>query len=275
MPIPADELDELLTLMHVRQDLRAILSAAVPEQLTPLPPLPEDDRTLHACEELIAAFGRGETLAHLPDGALKVPRWIFVEHAVRRYGFLAHGSANPDITVFEPHAAQDNLVGGEQPRVYAASSGVLAGFYAIVDRARLDELPVIPALINLYVPPQDGGIDRFLFALDWRALPYAPWRRGTLYLLPRETFTADHGGEQWYSAEPVVPRIALSFGPEDWPLLDQVRGADVLSFLRRGVTSLRGWPWWPDPSIYPATLAQGKANIEGRGSGERYGRLLD
>lgn len=252
MPIPPEELDELIALMRVRHDLRTILSAVVPEQLTPLPLLPDDEWTHHACAQLIADCGSGPAPVRIPDAAFTMPKWMFVEHAVRRHGFLVHGSANPDIAVFEPRVAHDNLVGGDQPRVYAASSGVLAGFYAVIDRPRLDELPVVPALINLYVPPRDDGVvDSFLFALDWRALPWAPWRRGTVYLLPRESFTADHHDEQWYSPTPVVPRLAVAVGPENWPLLDQVRGLDVLAFLRRCNSSLAGCPWWPDPMIYP------------------------
>lgn len=256
MPIPADELDELLALMNVRHSLADLLGAAVAEQLTPLPPVPDDAVTRRACDELIAEYGHGETLVPIADAAFRIPRWVFIEHAVRRHGMLVHGSADPGIAVFTPRRATDNLIGGDQPRVYAASSGVLAGFYAIIDRPRLDELPVIPALINLYLPAQGEYPDRFMFALDWRALPNAPWRRGTVYLLEREAFTADHRGEQWYSPNPVVPRMALGFGPEDWPLLGQVRGADVLAFLRRSARSLDGWPWWPDPSIYPGATSR-------------------
>jgi hypothetical protein len=257
VPIPPDEIAPLQELVGVRHHLRDLLAAVARDQLIPLPPLPTDADTLHACDELLARFGQGEGPTHIPDDAFSIPKWVFVEHAIRHGGFLAHGSADPQITCFEPRAAQDNLAGGEQPRVYAASSGVLAGFYAVVDRRRLDELPVIPGLINVYVPPlETGDADRFHFALDWRALPYAPWRRGTVYLLPRAPFTADEAGEQWFSREPVAPRLTLSLAPEEWPLLGAVRGADVLAFLRRLNHSHDGWPWWPDPAVYPDAVAR-------------------
>jgi hypothetical protein len=256
MPIAPDELTALQELISVRHHLRDILDAAVHEQLTPLPPLPGDPATLQACEALIDRYARDGVCTHIPDEAFSIPKWVFIEHAIRQGSYLAHGSGNASIAMFEPRVAHDNLEGGDQPRVYAASSGVLAGFYAIVDRQRLDELLLIPALINLYIPPHAGSDDdRFHFALDWRALPYRPWQRGTLYLLPRTTFESDHRGEQWFSAEPVVPQLTISLAPEEWPLLDQVRGADIIAFLRRINQSLAGWPWWPDPTIYPLSGA--------------------
>lgn len=255
MPIPTADLEQLTALMDVKHEMRDILDAIAFDQLIPLPPVPNDLATLTECDALIARWVAPGEGVLIPDAAFaRVPKWVFLEHAVKRHGLLVHGSANPDIALFEPRTASDNLVGGATPRVYAASSGVLAGFYAVVDRARLDALPVIPALNNLYVPRRDTSgnlIERFQFALDHRALSHFPWHTGTVYMLQRDAFTPDHDGEQWFSEQPVLPSAKVSLAPEEWPLLHHVRGVDFIALLRRSEQGLDGMPWWGDAAIYP------------------------
>ncbi len=254
MPIPEDELAQLLPLLEVQHDMRAMLEAIDFEQLIPAPTLPADEATLRSCSSLFYRHVSQAGGALIPDHAFNVPKWVFLEHAIRRHGVLAHGSANGSIDVFEPRAAQDNLKGGSTPRVYAASSGILAGFYAVIDRAKLNDLPVIPALNNLYAPRRDVNgslIERFQFALDYRALPGFPWHEGTVYLLPADTFTPDHDGEQWFSEQPVMPLAKVRLTPQDWPLLEQVRGMNFIEFLRRMNAGYEGMPWWNDDAVYP------------------------
>ncbi len=256
MPIPPVELEQLARFTEVKHTMHDILAAMEFDQLIPLPALPNNLATTQACDELYQQYivtGNGD---FIPDAAFTVPKWVFLEYLVKQRTMLLHGSANPDIAIFEPRAAQDNLVGGDTPRVYAASSGVLAGFYAVVDRNRLEELPVIPALNNVYVARVDdqGRLDeRFQFALDYRALPHNPWRTGTVYVLDAAPFTPDHSNEQWFSEQPVIPRTKVRLAPAEWPLLDRVRGVDFLALLERSAQSLKGMPWWGDPAIYPAT----------------------
>lgn len=255
MPIPEDELAELMPLLEVRHDMRDILATIDFEQLIPAPALPEDDATLNACRVIFHRHVEQVDGAPIPDKAFDVPKWVFLEHVIKQHGMLAHGSANDTIDRFEPRAAQDNLKGGDTPRVYAASSGILAGFYAVIDRSKLDELPVIPAMNNLYVPRRDAAgrlIERFQFALDYRALPHFPWREGTVYLLPANTFTSDHDGEQWFSEVPVRPHTKVRLAPADWPLLNQVRGVNFIEMLKRMNAGVAGMPWWKDTAVYPS-----------------------
>ena len=93
-------------------------------------------------------------------------------------------------------------------------------------------------------------IERFQFALDYRALPHFPWHTGVVYVLPADMFTADHDGEQWFSEQPVRPSAKVSLAPQEWPLLHQVRGVDFITMLRRSAQGLAGMPWWGDPEIY-------------------------
>jgi hypothetical protein len=254
MPIPEDELAELMPLLDVRHDMREILDAIDFEQLIPAPALPNDDATLNASADLFYRFIEHGNGTLIPSDVFTVPKWVFLEHLIKQHGMLVHGSAKDNIDVFEPRAAQDNLKDGHRPRVYAASSGILAGFYAVVDRDKLNELPIIPALNNLYVPRHDAEsklIERFQFALDYRALPHFPWHEGAVYVLPSDAFTPDHDGEQWFSEQPVRPRAKVQLAPRDWPLLDQVRGVNFIEFLKRMNAGYAGMPWWKDAAVYP------------------------
>ena len=254
MPIPEDELALLMPLLEMRHDMREILAAINFDQLIPAPALPGDVATISACDDLFHRYVEHGDGAQIPNNAFNMPKWVFLEHLIKRHGMLAHGSANGNIDAFEPRAAQDNLKDGHLPRVYAASSGILAGFYAVIDREKLNELPIIPALNNLYVPRRnaDGKLEeRFQFALDYRALPHFPWHEGTVYALPADTFTPDHDGEQWFSERVVRPRAKLQLAPADWPLLHQVRGVNFIEFLTRMNAGYAGMPWWKDAAIYP------------------------
>ena len=51
-----------------------------------------------------------------------------------------------------------------------------------------------------------------------------PWRRGTVYALPRETFEF---WEEWTSRVAVRPLLKLAVGPDDLPLKDDLWGADL------------------------------------------------
>ena len=255
MPIPQDELEQLIPLLEARHDMREILAAIDFDQLISAPMLPDDDATLIECADLYHRFVEQGEGAQIPNEAFTMPKWVFLEHLINRHDILVHGSANPNIDIFEPRVAQDNLKDGHIPRVYAASSSILAGFYAIVDRDRLNALPIIPALNNLYVPRHDARgklIERFQFALDYRALPHFPWRVGTVYVLLNETFVPDHDGEQWFNEQPVRPRAKVQLSPNDWPLLDQVRGVNFIEFLKRMNAGYAGMPWWKDAAVYPA-----------------------
>lgn len=257
MPIPPLELNQLAAFADVKYAMSDILAAVVFEQLIPLPPLPTDAMTKEACAELFQQYVASGTNVPIPDTAFRIPKWVFLEYMVKHYGMLVHGSADASIIQFEPRIAHDNLQGGDQLRVYAASSGILAGFYAIVDRQRLSTLPVIPALNNLYVARHSPGghmQEAFHFALDHRALPDTPWHTGTVYLLANDTFTADVGNEQWWSEQVICPRAHLTLRPEEWPLLPHVRGVDFIALLQRSQQGLAGTPWWGDPSIYPALV---------------------
>lgn len=90
--------------------------------------------------------------------------------------------------------------------------------------------------------------DGLWFVVDCRALPYRPWRSGTVYILPRAPFRDEHRGMQWSSPHPVRPLARIGVGPGDFPLLDQVYGLDFAEDHRRANA---GIPWRGDPAVYP------------------------
>ena len=206
-PVPPEDAERFSQLATATYRLADLLDAADVSVMVPRPELPDDPATVARVDEVIDGCVGEHTVAELSRDRVHLPVWVFLEHAVRHRGLLLHGSNRLDLEVLTPRAAEDNLEGGGVPRVHAASSGILAAFYAVVDRDRLSRLPVVPALNNLYVAREgDQGLEEYFhFALDHRALPHRPWRTGAVYLLDRDGFEPDEGQEQWFSTRPVTP----------------------------------------------------------------------
>ena len=253
-PVPPEDAERFSQLATATYRLADLLEAADVSVMVPRPELPDDPVTVARVDEVIdRCVGKQHAVPELSRDRVRLPLWVFLEHAVRHRGLLLHGSNRLDLEVLTPRAAEDNLEGGGAPRVHAASSGILAAFYAVVDRDRLSQLPVVPALNNLYVAREGvhGLEEYFHFALDYRALPHRPWRTGAVYLLERAGFEPDEGQEQWFSTRQVTPIARVVVQAQDWPLLDSVRGVDFVALLERSALGLDGLPWWPDPTIYP------------------------
>jgi hypothetical protein len=180
------------------------------------------------------------------------PRWQFLCHLADHHGVALHGSGNPQITAFEPRQPQDLTEFGNQKAVYAASDGLWAMFFAIVDRER------VTSITNACVRLEDetGRLHDplYVFSVSRSALPTQPWRTGTVYLLPRSTFTVQpsiaFGPYQVHIAqlasfEPVQPLAKLTVTPADFPFLMQIRGHDDAR-LQEYATALQTGAPWPD-----------------------------
>lgn len=180
-------------------------------------------------------------------------RWQFLCHVVEHHDLVAHGSADPGIDRFEPRRPSDLTEFGSQRAVYAASDGIWAMFFAIVDRDR------VGSITNACVRLLDGadhevGGPFYVFSVsDW-ALPQQPWHTGTVYLLPRRSFVAQPSVafgdnrvrfEQVAGLEPVTPLAKLTVTPADFPFLDRIRGHDDdrLQELADALQSGQPWPF--------------------------------
>jgi len=182
--------------------------------------------------------------------ALPAPRWRFLCWLTDNKAVLLHGSGNGDIGRFEPRKADDVDEFGNRRAVYAASDGIWPIFYAILDRERH---PM--SLINgCFRAAEKGGLTEpfYFFSVSRSALCHRPWRRGFVYLLPRETFKRQpplHTGDgafhvqQWASLVPVAPLARIAVGPEDFPFLEQIRGHDDAVVWERAAANPDGFPW--------------------------------
>lgn len=178
------------------------------------------------------------------------PKWQFLCYLADQHQIAMHGSGNPDIALFEPRQPIDLTEFGNQKAVYAASDGIWAMFFAIVDRDR------VPSVANACIRVEDETSTIhgpfYIFSVSQSALPTRPWRTGTVYLLPRSTFTtqpsASFGSSQVHIAQlasfdHVQPLAKLTVTPEDFPFFLQIRGHDD-ERLQEVATALQtGAPW--------------------------------
>jgi hypothetical protein len=113
-------------------------------------------------------------------------------------------------------------------------------------------MSTINASMRLGLP--DGGQTDpyYFFSISDHALASRAFRRGTIYLLPRQTFHQEPRGEyrgvevvsaQWASPVPVRPLARLAVEPEDFPFLAQLRGHDDESTFARARAEPQGFPW--------------------------------
>ncbi len=160
-------------------------------------------------------------------------RWQFLCHLADARGFVLHGSGDPGIDVFEPRQAIDLTAFGNQKAVYAAGDGIWAMFFAIVDRDRVTS--VTNACVRLADAAGNVSPPQYVFSISRSALPNRPWRSGTVYVLPGDSFTLQpplRFGEfevripQLASLVAVRPVARVAVEPADFPFLSQIRGHD-------------------------------------------------
>jgi hypothetical protein len=181
---------------------------------------------------------------------LPFPKWQFLCHLADHHDLAMHGSGNPDIALFEPRQSNDLNEFGNQKAVYAAADGLWAMFFAIVDRDRVN------SITNACVRLADGTGTLhgpfYVFSVSQSALPHQPWRTGTVYLLPRSTFTTqppiDFGPTKVHIAQlaslaPVQPLAKLTIVPADFPFLMQIRGHDDERLQEYATALQTGAPW--------------------------------
>lgn len=172
---------------------------------------------------------------------LKCSAWEALCHFTDHCGLMAHGTSDADIQEFVPRQANDVFEFGAQKAVYAASDGLWAMFYAILDRSQG------MGMHNVCFSFVDEGEPLYFFSVTKRA--FSP---GYVYLLPRATFVQDPEGElggrkirvaQWASLEPVRPVAKVRVQPEDFPFLHAIRLHDGAELAERIAVNPGGFPW--------------------------------
>ena len=181
------------------------------------------------------------------------PKWQFLCHVAEHHKLALHGSGDPNIALFEPRQANDLNEFGNQKAIYAASDGLWAMFFAIIDRDRLTS--ITNACVR--VLDETGSLHGpyYVFSVSQSALASQPWRTGPVYLLPGSTFTTQpplaFGSNEVQIAQlaslvPVQPLAKLMVTPADFPFLMQIRGHDD-DRLQEYATALQtGAPWPKD-----------------------------
>jgi hypothetical protein len=182
--------------------------------------------------------------------ALPVPKWKFLCYLSEQYSYVLHGSGENHITSFEPRQSNDVNPFGNQKAVYAAADGIWPIFYAICNR---DQYKITINNACIYVIVQDGKYrgPLYFFSISKDALQKKPWRNGTVYILPKKTFTAQpifpFSGNNIYvpqmaSIVPVKPLARLIVTYEDFPFINEIRGHNDEDLEKNAIAMQRGEP---------------------------------
>jgi hypothetical protein len=221
----------------------------LPEYWLPRPNTNRDQAMQHAFDGLLHATLSSSECPTI-EYTLPWPRWQFLCHIADHHAIALHGSGDANITLFEPRQSNDLNEFGNQKAIYAAADGLWAMFFAIVDRERV--MSITNACVRL---GDETGILHgpfYIFSISQAALPHQPWRTGTVYLLPRSTFTLQSpipfGSNQIHIAQlastvPVQPLAKILVTPADFPFLAQIRGHDDQRLQEYASAMQTGAPW--------------------------------
>jgi hypothetical protein len=185
------------------------------------------------------------------DYTFPVPKWQFVCYLADRHGVVLHGTGDANIDIFVPRKSNDLNEFGAQTAVYAAGDGLWAMFFAILDRERY---PMLTSNACVRLVDESGVVSEpyYVFSISQEALCKHPWRKGMIYILPKDTFINQQSLRygpyevripQVASLVPVKPLAHLEVTPEDFPFLDLIRGLDDARFEKYGQAMQTGAPW--------------------------------
>lgn len=219
-----------------------------PSYLLKRPPRAPDAAAIAAFDSLYdtaVAAGPGRPI----DYTLPWPRWQFIAHVADRRGVIVHGSQNSGIEVFEPRQSNDAHPFGDRSAVFGSSDGLWSMFYAVLDRATH---PMLLVNCALRMEGEDGTLSEplYFFSISDAALAQRPYAPGMIYFLPGESFEAmppEQAGAtrihipQYASLTPVLPLARIAVAPEDFPFLEQLRGHDDETVMRRVKADPAGW----------------------------------
>ena len=221
----------------------------LPDYWLTRPEVPIDESAPRTFDELLDRALRSGGCPTI-DYTLPWHKWQFLCHLADRHDIAVHGSGDPNIALFEPRQSQDLQEFGNQKAVYAAADGLWAMFFAIVDRERVRS--ITNACVRLVDETGTVHGPYYVFSVSKSALPGQPWRTGTVYLLPRSSFTTQpplsFGANQVHIAQlasfaPVPPLAKLTVTPFDFPFLAQIRGHDDERLQEYATAIQTGAPW--------------------------------
>jgi hypothetical protein len=178
------------------------------------------------------------------------PKWKFLSYITKQYPYVLHGSENNNIKIFEPRQTNDLTTFGNQKAVYAAADGIWPIFYAILNRTKY---PASMCNSCMYLEGETGIVTGpfYFFSISKHALEQKPWKIGTVYILPRDTFRTQPDetvrGNKVYvpqlaSLVEVKPVAKIQVEPQDFPFINLVGGFDESDFKKYSNAMIRGEP---------------------------------
>lgn len=159
-------------------------------------------------------------LARTPEGGvvgydLPQPKWWFLHHLVR-HGNVLHGSNEREIDEFRTRGNFDAHNVRRVDGIWASDDAIWPIYFAVVNR------PVAQSYINWCEHVR--GKSRYLFSIGSDPRDERSWTYGTVYVLPRATFTPTPDSRELVSTVPVRPRARLRVSPDDFPFREQTLG---------------------------------------------------
>jgi hypothetical protein len=222
----------------------------LPDYWLTRPTVPLTAETRADFDQLLAEL-RSAGATPLIDYRFAAPKWLFLCYLADQWGVVLHGTGDPGIQRFEPRPSSDLTAFGAQTAVYAARDGLWPLFFAVVDRTRY-ALTTTNACVQLVDPAGQASPPYYVFGISQAALAQQPWRAGTVYLLPGDTFVNQPSlsfGDyevrvpQLASLAPVTPFARLAVTPADFPFLQDIRGIDDDRLAEYGQAMQTGGPW--------------------------------
>jgi hypothetical protein len=216
----------------------------LPEYWRSLPDFDINPHRLNFERALQSALETG--MARPPADA---PVWAWLNWLCDWGGFVAHGTGQDDIAVFEPRQSNDVGAFGNRRAVYAATDGVWAMFFAVMNR------PAVPmTVVNAAISVDVHGTwqPRYFFGASRHALERGAFRDGWVYLLPGAGFEREPGSERGgvrykthhcASLEPVRPAFRVAVRPSDFPFLECIHAYDDDELAAQTARNPDGFPW--------------------------------
>lgn len=181
-----------------------------------------DQRNLGIFEDIYHSFFLENDLKEvdLPDN---VSAAEFLHFLSNKDELLFHGSNSSNIDLLNPRI-QENYRGEKIKAVFASGDAVWAMFFAVLDREQYHGSLRNGSFLLSY---PGGERERYyFFSINKEMMSKKPWRSGSVYILPRDSFGKTGKGnvqfDEWASEKPVIPLAKFDLLPAEFPLLEQV-----------------------------------------------------
>lgn len=188
-------------------------------------PVPKNNQTQVAYrfieEQFLSKNGEQDIpVLEIPESISKVDLLVCME---RENKLLFHGTNQGEIELLNP-VNQENYRGEKINAVFASGDPIWAMFFAILDRDGYHG-----SLRNgSFILECAGGYQErfYFFSISEAMVANHPWKTGTVYITPRDSFTQTNTGmirfDEWASEKPVIPLSKIDISPGDFPFFNRV-----------------------------------------------------